>query len=132
MRPVVVIILVIALTIQLFEEALSKISRPKVKRPKLKKPKISRLKHKTTRTKQKIKVKTPKKPAAATDTHVHHGFGGMEKLYVAQTITDSVSSLGTTGTGIAGVVLQQQAANAQNNGASGGEQEGEESTKNEE
>ncbi|XP_075741482.1 uncharacterized protein LOC142790839 isoform X2 [Rhipicephalus microplus] len=122
MRPVVVIILVIALTIQLFEEALSKISRPKVKRPKLKKPKISRLKHKTTRTKQKIKVKTPKKP----------GFGGMEKLYVAQTITDSVSSLGTTGTGIAGVVLQQQAANAQNNGASGGEQEGEESTKNEE
>nr|XP_037274058.1 uncharacterized protein LOC119166801 isoform X1 [Rhipicephalus microplus] len=136
MRPVVVIILVIALTIQLFEEALSKITRPKLKKIRVKKPRTSKSKSKMTRIKHssssKTKIKASKKPAvAATDTHSHHGHGGLGGLYVAQTTTDSVAALGNTGAGITGVVLQSQAGKNDNKVATEGEQVGEENNESE-
>ncbi|KAL1480039.1 hypothetical protein MTO96_051372 [Rhipicephalus appendiculatus] len=102
MRLAVVIILVIALTILLFEEALSRISRP--------------TRHKHTRHKH-TKPKTPKNlGAGAAEVHKHrgHGFGG--GLYATQVVTESVSSLGTAGSGIASTVLQSQAAKNADNG----------------
>nr|XP_037274060.1 uncharacterized protein LOC119166801 isoform X2 [Rhipicephalus microplus] len=125
MRPVVVIILVIALTIQLFEEALSKITRPKLKKIRVKKPRTSKSKSKMTRIKHssssKTKIKASKKP----------GHGGLGGLYVAQTTTDSVAALGNTGAGITGVVLQSQAGKNDNKVATEGEQVGEENNESE-
>ncbi|XP_037500570.1 uncharacterized protein LOC119374511 [Rhipicephalus sanguineus] len=115
MRLAVVIILVVALTILLFEEALSRISKPRLK-PKLKRMKISRSKLKTTRHKTKhhttnAKPKIAKKPGAgATEVHKHRGFGGGTGLYTAQVATETVSSLGTTGSSIASTVLQNRGA----------------------
>uniref|UniRef100_A0A224YKP6 Uncharacterized protein n=1 Tax=Rhipicephalus zambeziensis TaxID=60191 RepID=A0A224YKP6_9ACAR len=119
MRPAVVIMLVIALTILLFEEAFSRISRPKLKQ-KVKRLKVSRPKTKLTRQKhtrvKHTKLKTPKKlGAGAAEVHKHrgHGVGG---LYATQVVTESVSSLGTAGSGIASTVLQNQAARNADNG----------------
>ncbi|KAL1447454.1 hypothetical protein MTO96_044287 [Rhipicephalus appendiculatus] len=120
MRSAVVIILVIALTILLFEEALSRISRTKLK-TKVKNMRISKPKLKTTRTKHirhkvhgKPKPKTVKKP----------GFGGGTGLYAAQVGVEAVSSLGTTGSNIAQTVLQKKASEAENEGEGQGQENG--------
>uniref|UniRef100_A0A224YJ78 Glycine rich superfamily member n=1 Tax=Rhipicephalus zambeziensis TaxID=60191 RepID=A0A224YJ78_9ACAR len=133
MRSAVVIILVIALTILLFEEALSRISRPKLK-TKFKRTKISKPKLKTTRTKHtrhKVlgKSKTAKKPGAgAAATHKHHGFGSGTGLYATQVGVEAVSSLGTTGTNIAQTVLQSKENGAENTGNGQGEGDAEETS----
>ncbi|KAL1447455.1 hypothetical protein MTO96_044287 [Rhipicephalus appendiculatus] len=131
MRSAVVIILVIALTILLFEEALSRISRTKLK-TKVKNMRISKPKLKTTRTKHirhkvhgKPKPKTVKKPGASTAvSHTHHGFGGGTGLYAAQVGVEAVSSLGTTGSNIAQTVLQKKASEAENEGEGQGQENG--------
>lgn len=129
MKYAVVIILVVALTVLLFEEALARISRTKLK-PKVKRMKVSRPKNKPTRhrpshhtpnskpkaTKKvgKTKPKTPHSPGGtltgpvATDVHAHHGSGGVSKLYATQLGAEMFSSLGNTANNIAGTVLQNK------------------------